>query len=44
MILDEFRLNGKVAIVTGGGGGLGRAIALALSEVGAHIAVVSQDR
>jgi len=42
MILDEFRLNGKVAIVTGGGGGLGRAIALALSEVGAHIAVVSR--
>ena len=42
MILDEFRLDGKVAIVTGGGGGLGRAIALALNEVGAHIAVVSR--
>ncbi|RLE15148.1 short-chain dehydrogenase [Candidatus Aerophobetes bacterium] len=38
--IDLFKLNGKVAIVTGGGSGLGRAMAMALSEAGAAVAVV----
>ncbi len=40
MILDSFRLDGKVAIVTGAGRGLGQGAALALAEAGADIALV----
>jgi 2-deoxy-D-gluconate 3-dehydrogenase len=37
-ILDSFRLDGKVALVTGAGRGLGQAMALGLAEAGAGIA------
>ena len=37
--MNEINLNGKVAIVTGGGGGMGRVISLALIEKGARVAV-----
>ncbi len=37
-ILDAFRLDGEVALVTGAGRGLGQAMALALAEAGADIA------
>src|SRR5713226_6425988 len=37
-ILDSFRLDGKVALVTGASTGLGQAIAIALAEAGADVA------
>src|SRR3979490_1529264 len=37
-ILDEFRLDDKVALVTGASTGLGQAIAIALAEAGADVA------
>lgn len=42
MILDLFKLDGKVALVTGAGQGLGQAMSLGLAEAGADIA--SLDR
>lgn len=38
MILDAFRLDNKVALVTGASTGLGQAIAIALAEAGANVA------
>src|SRR5689334_795619 len=38
MILDQFKLEGRVALVTGASAGLGQAIAIALSEAGADVA------
>ena len=38
MILDKFKLDGKVAIVTGSRRGLGRGMAIALAEAGADVA------
>jgi NAD(P)-dependent dehydrogenase (short-subunit alcohol dehydrogenase family) len=35
---DKFRLDGKAAIVTGAGGGIGRAISVALARAGAAVA------
>jgi 2-deoxy-D-gluconate 3-dehydrogenase len=42
MVLDSFRLNGKVALVTGARQGLGRAMAVALAEAGADIAALDK--
>lgn len=39
-ILDKFRLDGKVAIVTGASRGLGQGIAIGLAEAGADLALV----
>jgi 2-deoxy-D-gluconate 3-dehydrogenase len=40
MILDQFKLDGKAAIVTGAARGLGQAIAVGLAEAGADVALV----
>jgi 2-deoxy-D-gluconate 3-dehydrogenase len=44
MILDKFRLDGKVALVTGASAGLGAAIAVALAEAGADVAAHGNSR
>lgn len=43
MILDQFKLNGKVAVVTGASRGLGQAMAIGLAEAGADVALVASS-
>jgi NAD(P)-dependent dehydrogenase (short-subunit alcohol dehydrogenase family) len=40
---DLFRLDGKVAVVVGGGGGIGKALALGLARQGADVALASRS-
>ncbi len=41
--LSRFRLDGRVAVVSGGTGGIGRRVALALAGVGADVAVLGRS-
>jgi len=42
-VLDLFKLDGKVALITGAGSGIGRAYAEAMSEAGAAVACADTD-
>jgi NAD(P)-dependent dehydrogenase (short-subunit alcohol dehydrogenase family) len=41
-ILERFRMDGKVALITGGGQGLGKVMANTLAEAGARVVVASR--
>jgi NAD(P)-dependent dehydrogenase (short-subunit alcohol dehydrogenase family) len=42
-VLDAFRLDGKVAVVTGGNRGIGAALVVALEEAGARVIVAARQ-
>jgi NAD(P)-dependent dehydrogenase (short-subunit alcohol dehydrogenase family) len=42
-VLDQFRLDGRTAVITGGGGALGAVFARALAEAGARVWVTDLD-
>lgn len=44
MVLNSFRLDGKVALVTGSSRGLGQGAAVALAEAGADVALLNRAR
>jgi len=43
MSLDLFSLDGRIALVTGGNGGLGRTMARGLAAAGAQVVVTGRD-
>jgi NAD(P)-dependent dehydrogenase (short-subunit alcohol dehydrogenase family) len=43
-ILEQFRLDGKVAVVTGASSGIGKRVALGYAQAGARVAMVARDK
>lgn len=42
-ILDKMKLDGRIAIITGGARGIGKSAAISLAQAGADIAIVDRD-
>ncbi|GMF69246.1 unnamed protein product [Aspergillus oryzae] len=42
-VLEQFKLNGKVVVVTGAADGIGLAVAEAMAEAGAHVALWGEE-
>jgi len=42
-VLEQFRLNGKVAVVTGASSGIGRRVATAYAQAGARVVLAARD-
>ncbi len=42
-VMEQFRLKGKVAVITGGAGHLGKAMSEGLAEAGAKVVIASRD-
>jgi len=43
IIFPSFRVDNKVALITGGNKGIGKACALSLANAGANIAIIGRD-
>ncbi|HXA31378.1 MAG TPA: SDR family NAD(P)-dependent oxidoreductase, partial [Acidimicrobiales bacterium] len=43
-VVDHFRLDGHTALITGGGRGIGRTIALAYAGAGANVVVAARSQ
>ena len=42
-LIDQFRIQGKVAVVTGASRGIGEGIAIGLADAGAHVIITARD-
>ena len=41
-LIDQFRIKGKVAVVTGASRGIGEGIAIGLADAGAHVIITAE--